>query len=82
MDGPTTILLVLAALPIFALGAALMVAPARTTTALNEWYIVVPSVARGRWLRLAVVRASGAVLTVLAVGLEIRALTLVGSLFS
>ena len=82
MDGPTTILLVLAALPIFALGVGLMVAPARTTAALNEWYIVVPSVARGKWFRLALVRATGVALMVLAIGLEIRALALVGSLFS
>jgi hypothetical protein len=82
VDGPTTILLVLAAVPIFALGTALVAAPGRVTAALREWYVIIPSVARGHHVRLALVRVSGVGLMVLAVGLEIHALDLVGSLFS
>ena len=80
MDGPTTILLVLAALPIFALGVGLLVAPARTTAALNEWYVIPPSIRADQRIRLALVRAAGVGLMVLAVGLEIRAVALVISL--
>jgi hypothetical protein len=80
MDGPTTILLVLAALPIFALGVGLLVAPARTTAALNDWYVIPPSVRVDQRIRLALVRAAGVGLMVLAVGLEIRAVALVISL--
>jgi hypothetical protein len=82
MDGPTTILLVLAAFPIFGLGIALLVAPARTTAALNEWYILPPAVGTDHHFLLTLVRASGIALMVFAVGLEIRALGLVVSLAS
>jgi hypothetical protein len=82
VDGPTTILLVLAAVPIFVLGIALAAAPARVTAALRDWYVIIPSVARGHHFRLALVRAGGVGLMVLAIGLELRALSLVGSLFS
>jgi hypothetical protein len=82
MDGPTTILLVLAALPIFGLGLGLLIAPARTTTALNEWYVLPPVVRGHQHIRLALVRAGGVGLMVMAVGFEIRAIALVISLSS
>jgi len=39
VDGPTTLLLVLAAFPIFGLGAGLLVSRTRMTAAFNECYV-------------------------------------------
>jgi hypothetical protein len=76
VDGPTTILLVLAAFPIFGLGFALVVAPARTTAALNEWYVVPPVVRSNQKVLLTLVRIGGLGLMVLAIGFGIRAIEL------
>jgi len=50
---------------------------ARTTAALNEWYVLPPVVRTDQRLLLTLVRASGIGLMVLAFGLEIRAIALV-----
>ena len=82
MDGPTTILLVLAPFPIVLLGLGLVVAPARVTSALNEWYVLPPAVRAEQRIRLTLVRAIGAGLVVMAVGLELRAISLLLALSS
>jgi hypothetical protein len=82
VDGPTAILLVLLGPAVLGLGLALTVAPARTTAALSDWYVVVPAVSVGHRIRLTLVRAAGVALIVFAVGLETRALGLFGSLLS
>jgi hypothetical protein len=82
MDGPTTILVVLAAFPIFGLGAALLFAPVPTMAALNQWYLVPPAVRSSQRVRVAVVRVCGAAVMFLAVWLEVQAVTMVVALFS
>jgi hypothetical protein len=77
MDGVTTILLVLAAVPIFVLGICLLLAPVRTTAALNEWYALPPPLRPDQAVRIAVARGCGIGLMILAVGLEINAVHLV-----
>jgi len=48
-----------AAAAIVVLGGALVVAPARVTRALHDWYIVPPRVEAAQRLRLAICRAVG-----------------------
>jgi hypothetical protein len=53
-----------AVLGMVALGAALLMDPARCTRALNEWYVIVPAVATTNRIGLLVCRTAGAGLIV------------------
>jgi len=61
-------------------GAALLVAPARCTRAVNEWYVVIPAVAATNPVGLLVCRAAGVGLVIGAVALGASTLHLVAEL--
>jgi hypothetical protein len=70
----------IAALGMVALGAALLMDPARCTRALNEWYVIVPAVGATNRIGLLVCRAAGAGLIGGGVALALSAVHLISQL--
>jgi hypothetical protein len=68
-----------AGLAVIAVGGALLVAPGRSSRALNDWFAVVPAVARGQWPKALVFRGVGVGLIVYGAVLAGRAISFLAS---